>query len=166
MVTKTSGSRMAGAEYGSALARGAREALVLRESLARVLVVEDDHEMCHAIGEALALSGVVADLAFDGKHGLMLATLRDYAVIVTDLRMPGIDGLALARYVQKMPDPPVVMIVTAYPSWRTEEEVRGVGASEVWVKPLDLSALVRRIQRFIQPIPDVAESGLDCDTPA
>src|SRR5207237_23556 len=100
----------------------------------RVLVVDDDLDLCHAIGEALSIAGIVADLAFDGKHGLMLATLRDYAVIVTDLRMPELDGLAFARYVQDTTDPPLVVIVTAYPTWHAEDEIRRIGSCEVWVK--------------------------------
>jgi two-component system NtrC family sensor kinase len=63
----------------------------------RVLVVEDETEIAETIGEILRAQGHLADLAGDGRQGLERALESDYDFILSDIRLPGLDGLAFYK---------------------------------------------------------------------
>ena len=62
---------------------------------ARALLVEDERIVGELLAEFLALEGYVVDRAMDGREALELVRRRDYTLIVSDVRMPDVDGLAL-----------------------------------------------------------------------
>src|SRR5437773_11308453 len=82
-------------------------------SRARVLLVDDDLALLQALPEALRLrmSGVTVDTADSAAAALDLITARDYDAIVADIKMPGMDGLALLAEVRmRQPDTPTLII--------------------------------------------------------
>src|SRR2546428_13202518 len=79
----------------------------------RVLIVDDDPALLQALPEALRLrmESVTVDTADSGEAALDLIAARDYDVIVTDIKMPGMDGLGLLAAIQTCrPDTPTLMI--------------------------------------------------------
>src|SRR5438309_9852063 len=79
----------------------------------RVLIVDDDTALLQALPEALRLrmSGVTVDTADSAAVALGLINDRDYDAIVTDIKMPGMDGLALLTEIRnRRPDTPTLMI--------------------------------------------------------
>src|SRR5207247_2342357 len=101
----------------SALERCAIELEKIAETLgreeARVLIVDDDPALLQALPETLRLrmSGVAVDTADSAAAALDRIAARDYDAIVTDIRMPGMDGLALLAQIRaRQPDTPVLMV--------------------------------------------------------
>lgn len=105
-------------------------------ALRRILVVDDDP----AVGRALAITvrpfGYEADLAASGPEAIRLARTRFYPIIVTDLRMPDMDGLTLIERLRPLCPATAFVILTGYPELDLRESLMGDGAiSSVIRKP-------------------------------
>ena len=109
-----------------------------------VLVVEDDADMRGAIREILVMSGFHVDVAEDGEAALRLADRGDYDVLVTDLRLPKLSGIEVARRIRMRPRPPRMVLITAYPDWY--ESARDDGESVIIRKPLSLRTLAQVVR--------------------
>ncbi len=114
----------------------------------RVLVVEDDAEMRASIREAFTLRGFDVATTTDGMRGVDAAFHEPYDVVVSDIRMPGMDGIALARSVASLRHPPHVILVTAYPTWEVVREAHEAGVFDIVGKPLSLAKLADHVAEW------------------
>src|SRR5437879_9527792 len=95
-----------------------------------VLIVDDDPALLQALPEALRLrmDGVTVDVADSAAAALERIAARDYDVIVTDIKMPGMDGLALMAEIRgRQPDTPTIMITGHGEHALARSEERRVG---------------------------------------
>jgi len=110
-----------------------------------VLVVDDEREMCDLLVDMLAGIGFDAEGAHSGRDGLELFRRGDFDLVITDLRMRDIDGMALLRTIkQERPDVPVI-IITAFGSIDRAIEAMQAGAYYFVTKPFkmrEMEALV------------------------
>ena len=67
----------------------------------RILVVGDESKICHLIEELLKREGYQVDISFSGTDALQMIKKHNYHMLITDLEMPGIDGLELIQKVKK-----------------------------------------------------------------
>jgi DNA-binding NtrC family response regulator len=120
-------------------------------SSACVLLVDDDRALLQALPEALRLRmGVTVETADSAAAALDLIAARDYDAIVTDIRMPGIDGLELLAEIRtNRPDTPTVMITGYGEHDLVVQALRG-GAYDFIQKPIDREYLVASLGRAIQ----------------
>src|SRR5579863_7990550 len=88
----------------------------------RVLLVDDDVQLCKLLAERLATEGYTMETVHDGPHGLERALSMEYALVVLDLMLPGMGGLDVLRRLRKV-SPVPVLILTA----RGEDSDRIVG---------------------------------------
>jgi two-component system response regulator FlrC len=112
-----------------------------------VLVVEDDPDMCAAIRDSLELAGFSVTTAAAGNEAARLLSRGRYAVLVSDIRLPGMSGTELARRAVAQAEPPQVVLITAFPDARTVKEAYGAGASHFLAKPLSLRNLARVVDQ-------------------
>src|SRR5947209_11664575 len=118
----------------------------------RVLIVDDDPALLQALPEALRLrmSGVTVDTADSAAAALDLITARDYDSIVTDIRMPGMDGLTLlAEILGRRPDTPTLMI-TSHGEYDLAGRALRAGAYDFIHKPIDRDRFVASLRRAIE----------------
>src|SRR5881397_1761332 len=80
----------------------------------RVLVVDDEEASRFSIRKALEAAGYTVEAAADSNEALRLQESFDPDVIVTDINMPGTDGIEFIRELRSKPAPPPVIVVTAY----------------------------------------------------
>jgi len=121
-------------------------------SRACVLLVDDDLALLQALPEALRLrmGGVKIDTAGSAEAALDLIAARDYDAIVTDIKMPGIDGLELLAEIRtQRPDTPTVMITGHGEHDLVVQALRG-GAYDFIQKPIDRDHFVASLSRAIQ----------------
>jgi DNA-binding response OmpR family regulator len=111
----------------------------------KVLVVEDDESMRAAVREILLMNGLIVNTAADGLAASELASHEDYDVVVTDIRLPKMDGLELSRTLRTKLHPPQVILITAYPEWKVYQEAYAIRVSDILCKPLNLKALAARV---------------------
>ena len=106
------------------------------KTLHKVLVVDDDAVVGRSFDRVLADKGYDVSTALDGKEALKKCNAEEYDVVFTDIKMPGMDGLEVARRIKaKCPWTPVV-IITGYGTEENEAEARVLGASGFVRKPL------------------------------
>ena len=118
----------------------------------RVLIVDDDAALLQALPETLRLRmcQVTVDTADSAAAALDQIAARDYDAIVTDIKMPGMDGLALmAEIRRRRPDTPILMITGHGEDVLAIQALRG-GAHDFIQKPIDRDHIVVSLRRAIR----------------
>src|SRR2546423_15576959 len=118
----------------------------------RVLIVDDDPAVLQALPQPLRLrmSGVTVDTVGSAAAALEQISARDYDAIVTDIRMPGMDGLTLlAEILARRPDTPTLMI-TGHGEYDLALRCLRGGAYDFIQKPIDRDHFVASLHRAIQ----------------
>src|SRR3954464_13725760 len=104
-------------------------------ALRSILVVDDEEPIRQVLTEVLSGHGYVVSTASDGEEALKELPPHDYDAIVTDVRMPRMDGLSLVRAIQQTaPDAPVI-VMSAYGSHDLALEAMKAGAYDYLGKP-------------------------------
>jgi two-component system response regulator ResD len=116
-------------------------------SAPRVLVIEDDDAIRTLLVTALGRESLEVDEADDGDQALRLTAERDYTIIVLDLMMPRVDGLAFLAEFSKMPRAfrPIVIVVTAFDDL-VVERIPADRVHAIIRKPFDVLRLVTIIR--------------------
>ena len=112
----------------------------------KILVVEDDTTTADYISKGFEQNGYVVDVAADGRDGLFHATDGNYAAIVLDRMLPGMDGLAVLGAVRAAGIDTPVIVLSALGS--TDERVKGLksGSDDYLAKPFAFSELLARVE--------------------
>ncbi len=113
-----------------------------------VLVVDDEQEIGLLLQNALQREGFDCQWACSGFEALSLMEKKPYDVVVTDIKMPGMDGLSLCRKIRSAYDTDV-MILTGFGLDFTYEQIISMGAADFLVKPVSNSELAARVKRII-----------------
>lgn len=112
----------------------------------RILVIEDEPRILAFVSRGLEAEGFTVDAAGDGADGLRQAVLEDYDLVVLDLLLPRLDGLAVLRELhQRRPELPVV-IVSARADLETKLRGFGLGACDYVSKPFSFDELLARVR--------------------
>lgn len=136
------------AQRSIAPARTAKEHLPKREG--RILVVDDEANAREALAELLREEGYEVETASDGRKALILLERFDADVVLTDLKMPEIDGLELINRAREIHPNLTFVVMTAFGSIDTAVEAIKRGAENYLTKPLDLSAVTALVERALE----------------
>ncbi|MEE2776190.1 MAG: response regulator, partial [Acidobacteriota bacterium] len=93
----------------------------------RVLVVEDRESLRRLVSKALEEDGYEVDSAGDGREGIALAESRDYALVLTDLKLPRASGIEVLKGVKQVQPLSPVVVLTAFGSVETAVEAMRLG---------------------------------------
>ena len=114
----------------------------------RVLVIDDDDDVCEVLREALTDEGFAVATVPHGAAALELVTHHQPAVIILDLRMPIMDGWSFAEQYRRIAKPPAsVILLSAIRD--LEESASRIGAAAWIAKPFELDEVVQKIERCI-----------------
>ena len=102
---------------------------------ARILVVDDEESIRELLSKTLALADYEVDLAPDGRTALDRLRLISYDLLITDLRMPGVDGLTVIREARRLKAELPVIIITGYSSEASAIEAINLGVQGYLTKP-------------------------------
>ena len=120
---------------------------------ARVLIVDDDERNAFAASEALEVLGHELVVARSGEEALRLLLVQEFAVILLDLHMPGMDGYETARLIREHPrtrDTPIVFVTAVFRDESHIFQAYSVGAVDVVFKPVDIDYLISVMRVSIQ----------------
>lgn len=112
----------------------------------KILLIEDDIKIIQSLRKGLEENGYEVDIAYDGTIGKLLARRNDYFVIVSDIIIPGINGVQLCRELRSAGISTPFIMLTALGA--LEEKLVGfdAGADDYLVKPFDFLELLARIK--------------------
>ncbi len=116
----------------------------------RILLAEDDEIMRETLFDRILKNGWQIEGAKDGKEALSLVEQNYYNLVLSDIRMPGLDGtLLLDKILRISPDTDVIMM-TAYGSVENAVDCLKKGAADYILKPFDMDDLTIRIKRLLK----------------
>jgi len=108
---------------------------------ASVLIVEADTKLRHALKEIMTREGYAVDATESGDTAVSMIKDTVYDLVISDLKLPGIDGMDVLRSVQKLARDTSVIIVTAYATVDTAVEAMKEGAEDYIAKPFNLEEI-------------------------
>lgn len=127
----------------------------------RILIAEDETTVAKAVAAAVEAAGFVADIASNGEDAWFRGSTEEYAAIVLDLGLPGIDGLSVLRRWRAEELRTPVIILSARGTWA--ERVDGIdnGSDDYLPKPFEMGELLARIRALVRRTGGLASSTLD-----
>ena len=120
------------------------------QSIASILVIEDEDAIRETLSEMLELGGHAITLAENGEEGLKRFNESHFDIVFTDLGMPGISGWEVARSVRAMREDIPIIMVTGWGVGIGKEEMDENGVNEVLPKPFDIDFVLDLIQRIME----------------
>ena len=119
----------------------------------RLLLVEDDAKLAHAVGRGLRHEGYAVDVASDGDAALLQAAVYDYDGILLDVMLPGRDGLEVCTELRERGCWAPVLMLTA--RGQVGDRILGldVGADDYLAKPFDFGELLARLRALLRRTP-------------
>lgn len=114
-----------------------------------ILVVDDDLDTRSNLSDILSSFGYDVETAGSGEAALELLKVKSYDVALLDLKLPGIDGVALSRRIRDQDGDIVSIIVTGYAGEETERRARDSGVWRVLSKPVDPRTLLSHLESAI-----------------
>jgi two-component system response regulator PilR (NtrC family) len=116
----------------------------------RILVADDEASIRDGLVDVLTDEGYDATGVAGGAEAIAAIAQSSYDVVVTDLRMPGIDGLEVLRRVRELSPQALVLLITAYASVETAVEALRNGAHDYILKPLIVEDVLSKIHRLFE----------------
>lgn len=112
----------------------------------KLLLIEDEPKTLQSIRQGLEENGYEVDIAYDGLIGKQLARSNVYQLIISDIIIPGINGIELCREIRSWGDETPILMLTALGT--TDDKVTGLdaGADDYLVKPFEFKELLARVR--------------------
>ncbi|MGB4549930.1 MAG: response regulator [Syntrophales bacterium] len=114
-----------------------------------ILIIEDERLLSNSLKKALTKTGYSVLTAATGKDGLGLLGESSPDLVLLDVRLPDTDGMEVLRIINKMDNPPPVIIMTAFSGIKGAVESIKLGAYDYIAKPFDVEELKFIIQRCL-----------------
>jgi DNA-binding response OmpR family regulator len=125
----------------------------------RILIIDDDAELCALVSRFLSGEGFAVDRAADGSQGIGLALSGSYALVMLDVMMPDLGGFEVLRRIRACSRTPILMLTAR---GDTHDRVLGLelGADDYLPKPYDPSELSARIRAILRRSESLPGSGV------
>ena len=124
---------------------------LLMNQLNTILLLEDNSDLAEIVGDMLSSFGYVVYCAQDGMYGLKLMEGLAFDLVVSDIQMPGLDGLSFLQVLRNLrPSIPVVITTGFTGLWR-KEDVMSRGAVAFLPKPFRMEDLIGTVQQSLMP---------------
>src|SRR5512143_507886 len=118
----------------------------------RLLLVEDDRVVRLTVRDALVEAGYRVTACADAESALAAAEGAAFDLVLTDIRLPGLDGMTLFRRLRAASADPAVVLMTAYADTDQAVTLMREGARDYVVKPFEMDMLLLRLERVRQDI--------------
>ena len=141
-------------------------------SLAKILVVEDDPRIARFVRRGLEAEGYAVEVVDHGEDGLEACRSNEYAVVILDRMLPGMDGVSICAALRRERVPCMILMLTAKDALHDKIEGLDAGADEYLTKPFAFDELLARLRALLrrsqqgapEPTLQVGPLVLDPDT--
>lgn len=117
---------------------------------AHVLVVDDEGANRYSVSKTLQRVGYIVSEAATGEEALEVMERQTFDVVLTDIRMPGLDGVELLRRIKEESPDVIVILMTAYASLGTAVEALRLGAHDYLIKPSSSQDIRQSVSRGVE----------------
>ncbi len=117
--------------------------------MAHILIVDDEERMRHLLSIMLGRKGYHVDQAGDGVEALEMITAEPFDMIITDIKMPRMDGIELLKKIMAMEIPSPVVFITAYATVESAVEAMRQGAVDYIIKPFEEDRILLTVERTL-----------------
>jgi len=117
------------------------------DKLKKVLIIDDDEGVCCLVEDILAEQGIDVVKAIGGEKGIRILTEEFFPVVITDLRMPDIDGFGIIDYIHKRKLLSLVIVITGYATIDNAIEALRRGAYDYVIKPFSPDLLTLTVKK-------------------
>lgn len=118
--------------------------------VARILVIDDEENIRATLAEFLTLTGYQVATAADGREGLDRLGADSFDLVLSDLKMPGVDGIAVIEWVKEtQPELPVI-VMTGFATVDTTIRALRLGAEDYLLKPFSLDEIERTVENSLE----------------
>jgi len=121
-----------------------------------ILVVDDEETLRYLIREGVERSGYGCSVASDGIEALRILEEKDVDVVISDIMMPGMDGIELAKRIKEEHDADVILI-TGFIDEYSYDKVIEIGVSDFLEKPIGIEELILRLRRVLRERTNIRE---------
>jgi DNA-binding NtrC family response regulator len=111
------------------------------------LVIDDDEGECCLVEDILAEESIKVEKAVGGEMGIRMLSEKEYPVVITDLRMPDIDGMAIIDFIRKRHMNSLIVVITGFASIDSVIDALRSGAYDYIIKPFSTDLLKFTIRR-------------------
>ncbi|HKI45219.1 MAG TPA: sigma-54 dependent transcriptional regulator [Balneolales bacterium] len=115
-----------------------------------ILIADDEPEIRNSLSTVLQEEGYISYTAADGEEALRMIMDQDVDVLISDIKMPVIDGMKLLEKTLQRSPQTLVVLITAYASVETAVQALRMGASDYLLKPLDFDEVILRLKHLLQ----------------
>ena len=129
----------------------------------RILIVDDDKGVAFFLREHLleAQAGYQVETADSSEEALEIMAQRPFDLVITDLRMPGMDGLELMEEIRQISPRTRLILMTAYGNERIERTAYQLGACQYITKPFRVQDLIERVDKALAEVQAPGRESLD-----
>jgi DNA-binding NtrC family response regulator len=120
------------------------------ENLTRILIVDDQINTCKSLQAILKKSGYHSDYTQSAEEALRRIQDEHYDIVISDIRMPGMDGMALLEELKKIQPSLVVIMITGYATIKSAVEAIQKGAYDYLPKPFTPDEVRVIIERAVE----------------
>ena len=117
---------------------------------AKILVVDDDHEMCQFLADLLSEEGYVVETVHDGPSAVERYRADGFDLTITDLMMPRMRGTELVRQLREIDAHALVLLITAFGSIESAVEAMHAGAFHYVTKPFHTDEILLHVNRALE----------------
>jgi DNA-binding response OmpR family regulator len=119
-------------------------------TMAKVLIIDDDQQLCEALEEVLSLDGHLVDFCLCGSDALQIMDFNCYELMMVDWELGDITGLELVQHFRKNGGISPIMMITARGDIQSKVDCLEKGADDYLVKPFDMRELRARVRTLLR----------------
>ncbi len=116
----------------------------------KILIVDDEEAVCHILKNRLSMEGYFCKTSNNGKEALEHFYKDSFSLIISDIKMPEMNGIELLKRVKAIHPKMKMIMVTAYPEIEMAVEAMKFGAYDFLIKPVDLELVVLSVKRALE----------------
>jgi len=115
-------------------------------NLDKILVVDDERDICRMISNILKEEGYKVDKAYDGEQAIRKIKARGYNLMLLDYKLPDIDGINVLKEIRRIEPSLNIIMISAYGSPSIKSTAKKLGAYRFLDKPFDLNRLIKIVK--------------------
>ena len=121
----------------------------MAEEASKILIVDDDVDFASLLSDVFIQASYEVETINDPKKADQIVKEKDFSLVVTDLRMPGIDGLELSRRIRAAQPQLPIIVVSGFLDGKTREQMEKEGIVGLYEKPLSVFSLLKNAAKLI-----------------